>query len=216
MKFSSSVVAFLASCAAVNANNGILERVVADSDLSTLSSLVVLAGLEDAIATLEETTFFAPINSAFDKIPVEKLEFLQSAAGKEDLIRILYYHAVPDLIIYEWNFFVSSGLGYKTLEGGRVFLEGKNSFADPEGTLNVNDAEVTEADILTNNGIVFKIDTVLNPDDPPVETTPTPAPDAFVDPKDDKEGSFANNIGAASAMVAFMATTAATATFMFL
>jgi uncharacterized surface protein with fasciclin (FAS1) repeats len=54
---------------------------------------------------------------------------------------------------------LGEGLLIKTLEGGSVTVT--------LGPVKFNDAKAVEVDILANNGVVHKIDKVLDPDDSP-------------------------------------------------
>jgi uncharacterized surface protein with fasciclin (FAS1) repeats len=135
-------------------SNSITDRVVADSDLSTLLALVGIAGLGGALASPGELTLVAPINSAFAKLPAATVRFLTSPQGKATLTKILLYHVFPDIIVSSE---LSNGLTTKTLEGGTVTVSVNNR------GIFFNDAKVVKADILANNGVVHKIDTVLDP-----------------------------------------------------
>jgi uncharacterized surface protein with fasciclin (FAS1) repeats len=137
-------------------SNSITDRVVADSDLSTLLALVGLAGLGDALAGPGELTLVAPTNSAFAKLPASTVNFLTSSAGKATLTSILLYHVFPDIIVSSE---LSNGLTTSTLQGGIVTVSVNNA------GIRFNNAKVVAADILANNGVVHKIDTVLDPSD---------------------------------------------------
>jgi uncharacterized surface protein with fasciclin (FAS1) repeats len=67
-----------------------------ESNYLTLTTLIVLADLE---ATLRggAWTLFAPTNAAFNKIDQGTLALLTSTAGKDDLIKIMTYHAIPQV-----------------------------------------------------------------------------------------------------------------------
>jgi transforming growth factor-beta-induced protein len=137
-------------------SNSITDRVVADSDLSTLLSLVVLAELAATLAGPGELTLVAPINSAFAKLPASTVNFLTSPAGKDTLTSILLYHGFPSIIVAAE---LSNGLTTTTLEGGTVTVSVNDA------GIFFNDAKVVAADILAKNGVVHKIDTVLDPSD---------------------------------------------------
>jgi transforming growth factor-beta-induced protein len=136
-------------------SNCITDRVVAASDLSTLLALVTLAGLGDALtASTAQLTLVAPINSAFAKLPASTLTLLNSPEGKATLTSILLHHVFPDILVSSE---LTNGLITSTLKVGKkvtvsvtnagIFLNGK--------------AKVVKANILANNGVMHKIDTVL-------------------------------------------------------
>jgi uncharacterized surface protein with fasciclin (FAS1) repeats len=137
-------------------SNSIAGRVVGDSDLSTLLALVVLAGLDGAVAAPGELTLVAPTNSAFAKLPAETVAFLTSDDGKETLTSILLYHVFPGIFVSSE---LSNGITVDTLQGGMVKVS-----IGSDGVF-FNDARAVEVDILANNGVVHKIDTVLDPAD---------------------------------------------------
>jgi transforming growth factor-beta-induced protein len=129
-------------------SNSIASRVIAASDLSTLLSLVVLAGLDGAVAAPGELTLVAPTNLAFAKLSAATVAFLTSTNGKATLTSILLYHVFPGIFV---SGELSNGLTIDTLEGGTV----KVSVGD-SGVF-FNDSKAVEVDILANNGVVHKI-----------------------------------------------------------
>jgi uncharacterized surface protein with fasciclin (FAS1) repeats len=136
-------------------SNSVLDRIIADSDLTTAYSLAVLAGTENAFRAATQITFFAPINSAFDKIPEEDIIFLTSDEGKDDLIDVLYYHALPGTVVVSSS--IEDGGTAPTFEGSNI-----TASVGDEGIF-INDVKAVEADILANNGVMHKIDTLLIP-----------------------------------------------------
>jgi transforming growth factor-beta-induced protein len=134
--------------------NSIAGRVVGASDLSTLLALVVLAGLDGAVAAPGMLTLVAPTNAAFAKLSDDTVGFLTSNAGLDTLTAILFYHVFPGIFVSSE---LSNGITVDTLEGGFVTV-----FTNP---IRFNDARAVEVDILANNGVVHKIDTVLDPAD---------------------------------------------------
>ena len=70
----------------------IYEALKSDPCMTTLVSLIDLAGLTDAVKGLKKTTLFAPSNCAFNKLPKELVEFLTNPENKETLQLVLLYH----------------------------------------------------------------------------------------------------------------------------
>jgi transforming growth factor-beta-induced protein len=137
--------------------NTVVNRAVADSDLSVLVALVTIAGLGDALSSPGEFTVLAPTNSAFGKLSEEVVEFLVSPEGKQTLTEILLYHvAAPIFTSGE----LEDGLELTTLLGPVVTVSINK-------TVMFNQATVVEVDILASNGVVHKIDEVLSPPVPP-------------------------------------------------
>jgi uncharacterized surface protein with fasciclin (FAS1) repeats len=134
---------------------------------STLVDLVVLAGLDGALAGEGPFTLFAPTNEAFAALDNATVAFLLNDTAA--LTDVLLYHVFP-------------GLGFSAdLENGAVITMLNNetttigvtssTLGGDEGAVNavekaelnyfVNDAMVVAADILASNGVIHVIDKVL-------------------------------------------------------
>jgi transforming growth factor-beta-induced protein len=121
-------------------------RIAEDADLSILFSLMNIIGLD--ISSLGEFTFLAPVNSAFND---ETVAFLLDDTNKEILAKVLLYLIVPG--VFTTNKLVPSRLD--TFEGGFVTVSTNNE------VIRFNGAGVVKADILTNNGVLHKMNTLL-------------------------------------------------------
>jgi uncharacterized surface protein with fasciclin (FAS1) repeats len=99
---------------------------------------------------------FAPTDEAFSKQPPDKAEWLLKPENKEELKAILLYHVVPGDVTAAQVMKLSS---VKTLEGEDVKITVN------DGTVMVNNAKVIKADVLTINGMIHMINTVLLPKD---------------------------------------------------
>ncbi|WP_019926581.1 fasciclin domain-containing protein [Nocardia sp. BMG111209] len=106
----------------------------------------------DLVDTLDGGPFtvFAPVDSAFAKIPPATIDALKTdAAG---LSKILTYHVVPGRIAPD-----QIAGTHKTVEGGEV------SVTRSGDTVKVGDASVICGGVQTANATVYLIDTVLMP-----------------------------------------------------
>ncbi|WP_409239800.1 fasciclin domain-containing protein [Streptomyces sp. PA5.6] len=120
--------------------------------LSTLVTAVKKAGLVDTLNKAENLTVFAPTNDAFAK--VHKADLDKVLADKEQLTKILTYHAVDGKIAPDK---LSDGK-FKTLEGSDLTTSGSNE------SYKVNDmANVVCGNVKTSNATVYIIDSVLMP-----------------------------------------------------
>jgi transforming growth factor-beta-induced protein len=140
--------------------NTITDRMVADSDLSILLDLLGLAEIK--IPSPGAFTLLAPTNAAFFKLPQETIDFLLTPEGKETLVEILLYHVVVGIYTSSE---VEDGSDLPTLQGDFVDVT-----LDP---VMFSEAGIVEVDILAANGVVHKIDTVLNPRTPPFPFDPS-------------------------------------------
>jgi uncharacterized surface protein with fasciclin (FAS1) repeats len=122
--------------------------------LTTLVAAVDAAGLVDTLNTGGPYTVFAPINTAFAKIPADTLNSV--LADTDALTGILTYHVIPEQLS---GADLVAGGTFATVNGAEV------SVAQSGDTLVVNDgaAAVLCADVPTANATVFLIDTVLMP-----------------------------------------------------
>ena len=64
-------------------------------DFSTLVAAIETAGVEDAVVNAGPLTIFAPLNSAFDKLPEGTVETLLKPESKSTLTFILINHVAP-------------------------------------------------------------------------------------------------------------------------
>jgi uncharacterized surface protein with fasciclin (FAS1) repeats len=122
--------------------------------LTTLVSAVDAAGLVDTLNTGGPFTVFAPINTAFAKIPTDTLNGV--LADVDALTGILTYHVIPEQLS---GADLVAGGTFTTVNGAELTV------AQSGDTLVINDgaAAVLCADVPTANATVFLIDTVLMP-----------------------------------------------------
>jgi uncharacterized surface protein with fasciclin (FAS1) repeats len=107
------------------------------------------------VRTLERPgpyTVFAPTDAAFSKVPKSTLNAL--LADKAKLRAVLLYHVVPGTVTSADVTELSSA---KTASGKnvRIRVAGKNVF--------VNNAKVTNADVMASNGVIHVVNRVLIP-----------------------------------------------------
>jgi len=130
-------------------NPTIAERAANQENLSTLAGALQDAGLADTLGSDDATfTVFAPTNSAFENIDADEL------TGDGDLLsEVLTYHVVPGQAIASGD--IQDGQTVETLEGETL------EFSVSDGTVQVNGATVTTADVEASNGVVHIVDGVL-------------------------------------------------------
>ncbi|KAF2633675.1 Fasciclin-domain-containing protein [Macroventuria anomochaeta] len=127
------------------------------SDTLTTANLTGLRGalnktdLLEAVDTTSDVTIFAPSTEAFQNIGS-----VLANASTEDIANILTYHVVNGTVGYSSG--IENGTVLTTLNGANLTI----TIGD-EGSIFVNSARVTIADILVANGVVHVIDEVLNP-----------------------------------------------------
>ena len=118
----------------------------------TLARVIAAAELAEILKTPGPYTVFAPTDEAFGKLPDGTLDALLEDIPK--LKRIVSYHVTFGDVRAEDLMEIAEA---ETVEGSIVAIESSN------GTIKVNDAQVLQSDILTDNGVIHVIDTVLIP-----------------------------------------------------
>lgn len=144
--------------------NTVVDVIVNSEDHTLLEAAVGAAGLVDALNAEGPFTVFAPTDAAITAL-VEALEITaEDLLALDGLGDILLYHVVNATAL---STDLEDGQAVTTLLGEDVTI----SIMD--GTVMVNEATVTVADISADNGVVHVIDAVLLPPTP--EVTPTVA-----------------------------------------
>jgi len=132
----------------------IVDTAVADGRFTTLVTAVQAAGLVDALKGAGPYTVFAPTDDAFAKLPAGTIESLLEAGNLEQLKSILLYHVVEGKVM------AADAAGLSTAST----LLGKDlSIKMDMGSVYINDAKVIITDIVTSNGVIHVIDSVLLP-----------------------------------------------------
>ncbi len=144
-------IVVLSGCATTSGPVSVAETLAAAPELSTLSSLVVKAGLTDTLKGTGPFTVFAPTNAAFAKVPAKTMDDL--AKDPEKLKAVLTYHVVPGKVMAAE---VKNG-NAKTVNGANLALSKAGDF------VTVEDGMVQKADVIATNGVVHVVDSVFIP-----------------------------------------------------
>lgn len=138
-----------------------VQGTIADIAVATpaLSTLVTALSATNLVTTLQGPgpfTVFAPTNDAFAKIPSGILQYLLS--NPNVLTQVLLYHVAPGKVdLRPW--LLTTPL--TTVQGQRVFA--RTSYHRSGATILVNNSQVVLRPIVADNGIVYVIDSVLQP-----------------------------------------------------
>jgi uncharacterized surface protein with fasciclin (FAS1) repeats len=133
--------------------NDVADVVDAAGNFKTLLAMLKAAGPVEAIQGRRPFTLFAPTDDAFAKLPTSMLDGLMKPKNRAKLTALLAYHYVAGKIPV-------AGLKttlIPTVVGPAIFIKVTSA-----GT-QVNNANVTNADIPVSNGVIHVIDTVLIP-----------------------------------------------------
>ncbi|MGD1885084.1 MAG: fasciclin domain-containing protein [Paracoccaceae bacterium] len=149
-----AALAALAACA--QPGNDIVDIASGDPNFSTLVAALGAAGLVETLQGPGPFTVFAPTNAAFDKLPAGTVESLLQPENVDQLRSILTYHVVPGNITSDQ--IIGTRQRVATVQGGTVHVDGTGKVG-----VRVNNANVTQADIIASNGVIHVIDKVLLP-----------------------------------------------------
>lgn len=131
----------------------ILELGKANPDFSILIDLVMTAELDAVFEQQGPFTVFAPTNAAFEALGVKALEALKQDM---DLLRdILFYHVIVGEDLRSDQVIQLSAV--EMANGQDIMIQ------VGEETLMINSANIIQADIAADNGVIHVIDTVLLP-----------------------------------------------------
>ena len=151
--------ALLVSLPATADNTGeqadIVDTAVAAGSFNTLVAAVQAAGLVDALKADGPYTVFAPTDEAFAKLPAGTIDDLLKPENIDQLKSILTYHVVPAKVLAAD---VADGASAPTL-----LADNSLSFVIEDGKVFIGEAQVTQTDIMTSNGVIHVVDTVLLP-----------------------------------------------------
>ncbi|ORX38916.1 hypothetical protein BD324DRAFT_617870 [Kockovaella imperatae] len=158
----------------------VLQTAVSDLQLSTFIAAVYAADMERIVKHTPGLTWFLPRNRACSALGLG-MQYLLSSEGKDELRKVLRYHAI-DGVIYSAD--IESGKSvYKTIEGGDIILDrssGKNgnlSLSSPTkwkdhdsgeafpANGELRPARISQLDALTSTGVVHTIDSLEMPAD---------------------------------------------------
>ena len=157
-KFVVAAVAALCLGATAASAANVVETADQAGTFKTLLAAAQAAGLADALATTQNITVFAPTDEAFAKLPAGTVESLLKPENKDQLVAILTYHVVPRKLAS--NQMLAGPFHVRTLKA-----KPDRTLAITKGAagVKVDNAMVVKADIMTDNGIIHVIDTVLLP-----------------------------------------------------
>ena len=133
----------------------VVDVVVNSENHTTLEAAVVAAGLVETLSGDGPFTVFAPTDAAFALLPEGLIaQLLEDPTG--DLTTILTHHVHSGNVL---STELSNGMMVPTIAGTELTV----SIMD--GMVQIDNANVTVADIITDNGVVHIIDAVLVPSD---------------------------------------------------
>ncbi|KAK2015699.1 fasciclin domain-containing protein [Colletotrichum eremochloae] len=125
-----------------------------NTGLTSMAGALMRAGLVNDLNSLQGTTVFAPTNAAFQAIGGTA-----AAMEPQDLARILQYHVLTNQVRFTPAVTMTK-MSHKSLMGEKVTLRKQ------DGNVFANSAKITISDIITTDGVLHVVDSVLNPASP--------------------------------------------------
>lgn len=134
-----------------------LQKAKSIADFSTLVAAIEAAGVQDAVVNAGPLTIFAPLNSAFDKLPEGTVETLLKPENKSKLAFVLTNHVAPaNYPIEQLQKEAKKGRKLYMASGKYLVVENK------DGKIYVGGVEVKQT-VKVSNGWIHVIDNVLVP-----------------------------------------------------
>ena len=143
----------------------VIDKALTEPRLKRLVQAIKAADLVETLKGKGPFTVFAPVDSAFNKIPQAQWEELLKPENKAKLVELLKYHVVAGKLTSEDVAKLKDGDTIKTLSGGSILIHVTGN------RIKLGDANLVKTDITVANGVIHQIDAVLVP-------APAPAPPA--------------------------------------
>lgn len=137
----------------------IVDTAVQAGNFQTLVAAVQAAGLVETLKSRGPFTVFAPTDAAFAALPEGMVESLLQ--DKTRLKAILTYHVVPGRILSTDLETTVKPVPVTTVEGSAALV-----LRSKDGTVHIDEAKVSTADIIVANGVIHVIDRVILPGQP--------------------------------------------------
>ncbi|NEM98314.1 fasciclin domain-containing protein [Pontibacter burrus] len=124
-------------------------------ELSTFYKAVQKAGMVQVLSNTGPYTVFAPTNAAFDSLPANTMQELLKPANKAELTALVNSHIVAGKVDASA---LQEGSTIKTLGNQQLQV------TKEQNKVMINGAEVTDADMMSKNGVIHVVNKVLLPE----------------------------------------------------
>lgn len=148
-------------------SKNLVEQASSNDQFQTLTAAIEAAGLTEALSAEGPYTVFAPTDEAFAALPEGVLEQLLQPENRDTLVQLLKYHVVSGAVTSDK---IKSG-DVETLAGESLAIQ-----LGSDGTVTVNNAKVTQADLQASNGVIHVVDNVILPQQVQAQLQANPNP----------------------------------------
>ena len=131
----------------------IIKTAIASKDHTTLVTAIKAADLVVSLSNAGPFTVFAPVNSAFDKLPPGTVEELLKPENKSKLASILQHHVAVASYTKD---ILKDGMNIGMVDGKNAKISVKN------GEIYIDKAKII-ATVPATNGIIYVVDEVILP-----------------------------------------------------
>lgn len=146
------------------ASMDIVDNAANAKNVTTVVSLIKLAGLVDTLKGTGPFTVFGPTNDAFAKLPKETVEAVQKPENKKLLTTVLTYHVVAGTYTSaDLRVMAAKKESLTTVQGGKllpVVQGGRLGLQDAKGGI----AFIDTPDVISSNGVTHVVNSVLMPE----------------------------------------------------
>ncbi|RMB96766.1 hypothetical protein DUI87_26832 [Hirundo rustica rustica] len=133
----------------------VMDVLKADHRFSTLVAAIQSAGLTENLNRPGTFTVFAPTNEAFQAMP--QGEFNKLLGNAKELANILKFHVADEILV---SGAVNALVRLKSMQGDKLEVSMKNN------VIHINKEPVAESDIMATNGVIYAVNSVLQPQAP--------------------------------------------------
>jgi uncharacterized surface protein with fasciclin (FAS1) repeats len=147
--------------------NDIAANIARSPELSAFYKAIQAAGLNETFKSRGPFTVFAPNNQAFGGSVAGKLDTLQRADHKYDLLALITYHSLPGIVtVKDITHAINSNKGMATF----ITLTGSKLMAKFDANRNIvlvdengGQSVISKFDLVQSNGLIHIINSVLIP-----------------------------------------------------
>lgn len=141
-------------------NINLVDSVDSLGSFAVLRKALDVTGLTVMLSASGPYTLFAPNDKAFAKLPKGTVEGWLRPENRTELLSVLKYHIFPGL---------ASSADVGTMSHPKM-LQGQSAAITKEGDkIRIDGANLIGVDIVSSNGVIHMIDTVMQPIEPPVK-----------------------------------------------
>lgn len=130
----------------------IVDTAATGTTFKTFVTALKASGMDDTLRRGGPYTVFAPSDEAFGKLPPDTVNALMK--DRQKLSHLVAHLVIPGKVMVSE---VKPGK-VDSLDGAPLTLKSDN------GKVTVNEANVTQSDVMADNGIIHEIDTVVMPE----------------------------------------------------